>query len=77
MTVVKKKKKPQEEYEKRVEELTQAVQTEVERIADNDFSDLGITIETDFRGYAVSMTIRIHRDKAGGLLKTHTYKRQP
>lgn len=75
MAVVKKKKKPAQEYEARVDELVQQLTARIEEVVDKEFQDLGITVETDFRGYAVSMTIRIHRDKAGGLLKTHTYKR--
>ena len=75
MSVVKKKKKPASEFQDRVDALVQELQDAVEAIVDPLYQDLGITVETDFRGYAVSMTIRIHRDKAGGLLKTHTYKR--
>lgn len=70
---VKKKKLP--DAEKKIEKLFSAVHEKVEELADGEFKELGITVETDFRGYTTSMTIRVHKDKFGGLLKTHTYKR--
>lgn len=61
--------------QKRVTTLLEHIELAVEEIMEG-YQDLGITVESDFRGYTTNFTVRIHKDKAGGILKRNTYHRK-
>jgi hypothetical protein len=60
---------------KRVEQLVEHLELAIEEVMEV-YQDCGITIETDFRGYTTTLTVRIHKNKAGGILKRNIYQRK-
>jgi hypothetical protein len=71
----KSEKQTEKSRAKRVEELVEHLELSVQEIMEG-YQDLGITLETDFRGYTTTLTVRIHKNKAGGILKRNLYQRK-
>lgn len=68
-------KKEEKSRANRVAELVEHLELAVEEVMEG-YQDLGITVETDFRGYTTTLTVRVHKDRAGGILKRNTYHRK-
>jgi hypothetical protein len=60
---------------KRATELAEHLELAIEEVMEG-YPDCGISVETDYRGYTTTLTVRIHKNKAGGILRRNTYLRK-